>query len=205
MAAASPVIRGDRFGPNPPNDAFQSYHTLQDLSTGKLTPEALVAQWREQLPARGLKDGAVIDWLLWWDNALLWALRPQLPEGRLIIALRDPRDMLLEWIAFGAPAPFAVNSVHEAAEWLARSLAQVATLHEQDLYPNALVRIDDIGHDAQAMAQHLGNLFGMRFPPAPTLGPARMAPGHWRDYRDEMGPAFALLTSVAVRLGYPEE
>ena len=205
MAAASPVIRGDRFGPNPPNDAFQSYHTLQDLSTGKLTPEALVAQWREQLPARGLKDGAVIDWLLWWDNALLWALRPQLPEGRLIIALRDPRDMLLEWIAFGAPAPFAVNSVHEAAEWLARSLAQVATLHEQDLYPNALVRIDDIGHDAQAMAQHLGNLFGMRFPPAPTLGPARMAPGHWRDYRDDMGPAFALLTSVAVRLGYPEE
>ena len=205
MAAGSRVLRGDRFGPTPPNDAFQNFLTLQRLATDALTPEQLVQQWRDALPARGIEDGNVIDWLLWWDNALLWALRPQLPEGRLIVALRDPRDMLLEWIAFGAPAPFAVNSVHEAAEWLARSLAQIATLHEQDLYPNALVRIDDIGHDAQAMAQYLGNLFGMRFPPAATLGPARMAPGHWRAYRDEMGPAFALLTSVAVRLGYPEE
>ncbi len=205
MAAASPVMRGDRFGPTPPNDPFQRYHTLQELSTGKLTPEALVEQWRSQLPARGIADGAVIDWLLWWDNALLWALRPQLPEARLVIVLRDPRDMLLEWIAFSAPAPLAVTSVHEAAEWLARALAQVATLHEQSLYPHALLKIDEIGNDPQAMAEFLGAHFGMRFPPAGTLGPARMAPGHWRDYREVMGPAFALLTSVAVRLGYPEE
>ena len=40
-----------------------------------------------------------------------------------------------------------------------RSLAQVATLHEQDLYPHALVRIDDIGNDPAVMAAHLGHLF----------------------------------------------
>lgn len=205
IAAASPVLRGDRFGPTPPDDAFQSYHTLQDLSTGTLSPERLVSQWREQLPARGLADANVIDWLLWWDNALLWALRPQLPEGRLLVVLRDPRDMLLHWLAFGAPAPLAVTSIEEAAEWLARALAQVATLHEQDLYPHALVRIDDIGNDPAVMATHLGNLFGTRFPPAQTLGPARLPPGHWRHYRDLMAPAFALLTPVAVRLGYPEQ
>jgi len=84
-------------------------------------------------------------------------------------------------------------------------MAQVATLHEQSLYPHALLKIDEIGNDPQAMAEFLGAHFGMRFPPAGTLGPARMAPGHWRDYREVMGPAFALLTSVAVRLGYPEE
>jgi tetratricopeptide (TPR) repeat protein len=205
IAAASPVLRGDRFGPTPPDDAFQSYHTLQELSTGKLTPERLVEQWRETLPARGLADGTVIDWLLWWDNALLWALRPQLPEGRLLVALRDPRDMLLDWMAFGAPAPFAVQSLNEAAEWLARALAQVATLHEQSLYPHVLLRIDDIGNDAGAMAHRLETLFGVRFPPADTLGPARLPAGHWRHYRDIMASAFALLTPVAVRLGYPEE
>ncbi|MGE8215491.1 invasion protein regulator [compost metagenome] len=205
IAAASPVLRGDRFGPNPPDDAFQSYHTLQDLSTGKLSPERLVQQWREQLPARGLADANLIDWLLWWDNALLWALRPQLPEARLLVVLRDPRDMLLHWLANGAPAPLAVTSIEEAAEWLARSLAQVATLHEQDLYPHALVRIDDIGNDPTVMAEHLGRLFGTRFPPAPTLGPARMPSGEWRQYRQLMAPAFALLTPVAVRLGYPEQ
>ncbi|WP_102947221.1 tetratricopeptide repeat protein [Stenotrophomonas sp. VV52] len=204
IAAASPVLRGDRFGANPPDDAFQSYHALQDLSTGKLTPEGLVAQWRAQLPARGLADANVIDWLLWWDNALLWALRPQLPEGRLLLVLRDPRDMLLEWLAHGAPAPFAVTSVNEAAEWLARALAQVATLHEQDLYPHALVRIDEIGNDPAAMAEHLGRLFGVQFPPAQTLGPARFPAGHWRQYSDVLSAAFAQLTPVAVRLGYTE-
>lgn len=205
IAAASPVLRGDRFGPNPPDDAFQNYHTLQDLSTGKLSPERLVEQWREQMPSRGLADANLIDWLLWWDNALLWALRPQLPEGRLLLVLRDPRDMLLHWLANGAPAPLAVTSVNEAAEWLARALTQVATLHEQDLYPHALVRIDDIGSDPAVMAEHLGRLLGTRLPPAPTLGPSRMPSGEWRHYRDLMAPAFALLTPVAVRLGYPEQ
>ncbi|MBT2767191.1 tetratricopeptide repeat protein [Stenotrophomonas sp. ISL-67] len=204
IAAASQVLRGDRFGANPPDDAFQSYHALQDLSTGKLTPEALIAQWRGQLPARGLADANVIDWLLWWDNALLWALRPQLPEGRLLLALRDPRDMLLEWLAHGAPAPFAVTSVNEAAEWLARALTQIATLHEQDLYPHALVRLDEIGNDPVAMAEHLGGLFGVSFPPAQTLGPARFPAGYWRQYNSIMAAAFAQLTPVAVRLGYPE-
>ncbi|HDS0923684.1 TPA: tetratricopeptide repeat protein [Stenotrophomonas maltophilia] len=204
IAAGSKVLRGDRFGPNPPNDGFQSYHTLQDLSTGKLAPEQLVEQWRAQLPERGLADANVIDWLLWWDNALLWSLRPQLPEGRLLLVLRDPRDMLLQWLAHGAPTPFAVNSVNEAAEWLTRSLTQIATLHEQDLYPHALVRVDDIGNNPEAMAAQLGSLFGVQLPPARTLGPARLPAGHWRHYREALGSAFAQLTPVAVRLGYPE-
>ncbi|MDC6625752.1 hypothetical protein OEZ82_27395, partial [Leclercia adecarboxylata] len=67
----------------------------------------------------------------------LWALRPQLPEARLVIVLRDPRDMLLEWIAFSAPAPPAGTSVHEAAEWLARALAPVAPLPEQSPSPGS--------------------------------------------------------------------
>ncbi|WP_282295992.1 tetratricopeptide repeat protein [Stenotrophomonas sp. PS02289] len=204
IAAASPVLRGDRFGPNPPNDAFQSYHTLQDLSTGKLDPAQLVSVWREQLRERGLADANVIDWLLWWDNALLWSLRPQLPEGRLLVVLRDPRDMLLHWLANGSPAPFAVTSVNEAAEWLVRAMTQVATLHEQDLYPHALVRIDGIGNDPAKMAEHLGSLFGVVMPPAQTLGPPRMAAGHWREYQDTLSAAFAQLTPIAVRLGYPE-
>jgi tetratricopeptide (TPR) repeat protein len=204
IAAGSPVLRGDRFGPTPPNDAFQSYHTLQDLSTGKLAPEQLVTQWRELLPSRGVADANVIDWLLWWDNALLWSMRPQLPEGRLLVVLRDPRDMLLQWLAHGAPAPFAVTSVNEAAEWLTRSLSQIATLHEQDLYPHALVRIDEIGNNPAQMAEHLGRLFGVQLPPAQTLGPGRLPAGHWRQYRDVLSAAFAQLTPVAVRLGYPE-
>ena len=68
-----------------------------------------------------------------------------------------------------------------------------------------LLRIDDIGNDAHAMANLLGRVFGRPMPPAAQLGAPRLPAGHWRRYRDVMGAAFAQLTPVAVRLGYPEE
>jgi len=205
LAGVSPVLRSDRYSPTPPNDPLQNYHTLQDLASGKLSPQALVDSWRAELPARGLANDTVIDWLLWWDNALLWALRPQLPQGRLLIVLRDPRDMLLDWIAYGAVAPLAVNSLGEAAEWLARSLTQVATLHEQNLYAHAMLQIDGIGNDPQKMAELLQQVFGGPIPPAHSIGTPRFPSGHWRHYREAMASAFELLTPVAVRLGYPEQ
>lgn len=205
LAAASPVLRSDRYTDNAPDDAFQNYHTLQDLASGVLSPERLVQRWREQLPARGVEGDTIIDWLLWWDNALLWSLRPQLPQGRLLVVLRDPRDMLLDWVAYGAAAPLAMTSLAEAAEWLARGLAQVASLHEDDLYPHVLLRIDAIGNDPHAMAAMLEQLFERPMPVAHQLGAPRFPPGHWRNYRDVMSAAFAQLTPIAVRLGYPEE
>src|SRR5690606_19854581 len=159
----------------------------------------------EQLSRRGLANDTVIDWLLWWDNALLWALRPQLPHGRLLAVVRDPRDMLLDWIAYGAAVPLAVTSLAEAAEWLARVMAQLATLQEQDLYPLRLLRIDEVGNDPRAMAALLQEAFGARIPPAQAIGAPRLPAGHWRNYREVMADAFELLTPVAVRLGYQEE
>ncbi len=204
MAAGSRVLRGDRFGPTPPADAFQNFLTLQRLATDVLTPQQLVEQWREQLPARGIEDGNIIDWLLWWDNALLWALRPQLPEGRLVVALRDPRDMLIEWLALGSPAPLAVPSSMDAAQWLARAVEQVAELHEGDLYPHLILRTDDAVNDPAAMGALLEQAFGLRFPPVRSLGPRTIDAGHWRKYSKALSAEFLYLTPVAVRLGYPE-
>lgn len=202
MAAASPVLRRDRYGQPAPADALQSYRTVQNLSKGKTSAADVVHSFKAALPARGIQDGNVIDWLLWWDNSLLLALRPHLPEGRLAIVLRDPRDMLLDWLAFGAPMPLAVGSAAEAARWLVESLTQVATLHEQALYPHKLLRLDGIEDNPQAVAQLLQQAFGVAFPVVPSLGAPRMASGRWRDYRDLLGEEIALLTPVAVRLGY---
>ncbi len=55
------------------------------------------------------------------------------------------------------------------------------------------------------MAELLGRLFERQMPPAAQLGAPRFPPGHWRNYRDVMSAAFAKLTPIAVRLGYPEE
>ena len=204
IAAVSPVLRTDRFGANPPNDPFQRFDTLAELANDVLTPESLVGQWRDALPARGIPTGNVIDWLLWWDNAFLWSLRPQLPEGRLLVVLRDPRDMLLEWLAFGSATPVRMTAIGEACGWLVRCLEQIANLHDQDLYPHMLMRIDGVENDPQGLADLLHQGFGAPFPVVESLPPRRLPAGHWRQYRDVLGAAFNNLTPVAVRLGYPE-
>ncbi|TWI13507.1 tetratricopeptide repeat protein [Aerolutibacter ruishenii] len=201
-------LRADRLGANPPNDFLQRYPTIEQLSAGdaETRAEALVDEWRSLLPTRGIEDGNVFDWLLWWDNALLAALRPHLPEAVLMVALRDPRDMLLDWLAFGAPVPFQLESPDAGARWLAQVLAQVAYLHEQDLFPHRLVRLDDIAQDPKGIAQALANALEtqVRIPPQGVLQPERFAAGHWRAYSGALAEAFTLLTPVAKRLGYPE-
>lgn len=154
-------------------------------------------------PARGIEDGNVIDWLLWWDNSLLTALRPHLPEGRLIIVLQDPRDMLLDWIAYGSPIPLALDSLQHAANWLGDILNQIATLHELDLYPHHLIRLDGIEDNPQALATTLENIFGDPFPIPPSLEAPRLPAGRWRDYREVLSSAFDAVLLTAMRLGYP--
>ena len=53
-----------------------------------------------------------------------------------------------------------------------------------------------------AIAQALE--IGIAPPPIEALGPQRFAPGHWRAFAEPVAEAFAVLTPVAKRLGYPE-
>jgi len=206
LAGCMPGFRDDRFGPRPPADALQNVFTIGKLGRGELEPAEIAAGWQAQLPARGIANGQVIDWLLWWDNALLDVLRPHLPHARVLIALRDPRDMLLDWLAFGAPVRFRVPSANAAAGWLAIHLNQLATLDEGDLFPRALIRMDALVDDEAAAARALGDALGatLPVPPAGMFGAPRFAAGHWRRYAEPLAEPFALLTPVARRLGYPD-
>ncbi|MDR2871630.1 MAG: tetratricopeptide repeat protein [Xanthomonadaceae bacterium] len=204
IGSASRALRMDRSGPAPPADAFQKYATAPALAAGKLDPTEMIGDWRTRLPERGIDDGNLVDWLLWWDNALLLALRPQLPEGRVIVALRDPRDMLLDWLAFGSPVPLALESPEHGAEYLAAVLEQIAQLHEQDLYPHQLIRLDGIEDDPSAIAAALGEALQAEISAPSSVGPARFPTGRWRDYADALTRAFESLKPVAVRFGYPE-
>lgn len=197
-------FRGDRYLPQPPDDGFQSYQAPAALLSGALSAEAFVQAWRTSLPARGVREGRIVDWLLLWDNAFLTALRPQLPEACLLIAVRDPRDALLDWLAFGAPAPLALDDLQEGARWLAGLFEQIAVLDEQDLYAHHLIRMDDIKDDAGAVAQALSQALGAQLPIPPSSGARRFPAGHWRHYAEALAGPFAALTPVAVRLGYPE-
>ena len=200
--AAGPLLR-DRFSAQAPADPLAAPASAHALRAGGLDPAQLVAQWRAQLPARGIADGNVVDWLTWWDNALLLALRPHLPEGLLLVAVRDPRDMLLDWLASGSAVPLALDDMDAAAAWLAQGLEQLADLHEQDLYPHLLMRVDGVLDAPPLLADVVGQALGVQLPPPPAA-PRRMPPGGWRAYADLLAGPFARLAPVAARLGYPD-
>jgi hypothetical protein len=203
LKASLPAFRDDRYTPRPPADPLQKFSTIASLQEGA-DPADVVAQWRAALPQRGVANGEVIDWLLYWDNVLLQALRPHLPEATLLLVVRDPRDMLLDWLAFGASLPLALASPTAAAQWLASVLHQLAALHELDLFPHQLLRMDEAVNDPQALATLVGSTIGLELapPPAGALGALRFPAGHWRVYAEALAEPFALLTPVARRLGY---
>jgi len=112
--------------------------------------------------------------------------------------------MLLDWLAFGTPAPLSLGDPAAAARWLAGLLNQVAALHEQDLFPHRLLRLDAALNAPQALADLVGAAIDTPLPPLPeaALGPRRFAAGHWRAYADVLAEPFAQLAGVARRLGY---
>ncbi len=207
LQASVQAFRADRFGPNPPQDLLQNYRTPHRLASGELGTAEVADSWRAQLPARGLDESQTVDWLLWWDNSLLRVLRERFPHASLLLALRDPRDMLLDWLAFGAPAPLRIQSPKTAAGWLSIELNQLAQLHEDDLFPHHLVKLDDIATDAPALVAATSEALRTPLPevPAAAFGPARFPPGHWRRYAEALAEPFAMLRPVARRLGYPED
>lgn len=204
--AGLPILR-DRFSPRAPQDPLQDIATATQLASGEADAAQVVDRWTAALPARGVAGGGpVIDWLPWWDNALLHALRPHLPGARLLVVLRDPRDLLLNWLAFGAPGQGAMPSPVEGARWLAAVLAQVADLHEQDLQPHRLLRVDDALGRADRMMDALNVALDTDLPTPnrPMYAGPRLPAGRWRAYATQLGDAFAELHAVSARLGYPE-
>jgi len=201
---AGAPMRMDRYGVQPPQDPLQRYGTAQELREGRLDGGSLISQWRAALPSRAIPDGYVFDLLLWWDNVLLHALRTHLPEVALMFALRDPRDMLLEWLALDSPHRFAIESPEIAARWLATVLTQIAELVEGDLFEHRLLKLDDIAYTPEALAGAIGDALGTPLPALPDLAGPQLVPGRWRAYTGPLATAFAVLTPVAVRLGYPE-
>jgi len=204
LQAVGEPFRADRFGASPPQDGFQTYSIIDGLMSGRLSGQEVAARWRAALPSRRLPSQDVFDWLPWWDNALLIALRPHLREAMVIFAVRDPRDMLLEWLAFGSPAPFEFSSPEAAAEWLANALNQIAMLVESQWFPNRLVHTDAIDNDPKIAAAMMSEALGVSLPAPPSIGPRHFPAGHWRHYAQALESAFAVLAPVARRFGYPE-
>jgi len=157
----------------------------------------------------------VFDWLAQWDARLVPLLRRALPGTRLIAVLRDPRDLLLNWLAFGAPAGPVFADPVASAMWLANQLEHLLFSRDELRLPVLIVDMDRFDADPVTSMQEIAAFADLPTAPDPQpalqrrTGPGRLPTllpaGRWRAYRGELEPAFAVLTDLAGRLGYPRE
>jgi hypothetical protein len=164
-----------------------------------------------------LQEGnqGVFDWLARWDARVVPLMRRALPGTRLIAVLRDPRDLLLNWLAFGAPAGPVFADPVASAMWLANQLEHLLCSREDLQLPVLIVDMDRFDADPIATMQEVAAFADLPTAPDPQpalkrrTGPGRLPmllpAGRWRAYRVELHAAFAVLTPLAERLGYPRE
>ena len=198
------VLR-DRIGPSARADDFSQprfQHYCGDLDAA--AREALRERWLAPLRDAGVAlDRPIVDWLPRWDAHLLALVHRAMPGARIVVVERDPRDTLLNWLAFGWARGFPCSDVDGAADWLVRARRHLR--HGADFAaPRRLVvtadaLLDDPAGAGDALARFLG-LDALE--PGPqfaamtrSLGglPVRFPAGHWQRYRDALAGPFAQL------------
>jgi len=169
------------------------------------------AAWRAAIEVLGQDPQHIIDWLPHWDLAL----NEQFPGSQVIALVRDPRDLLLNWLAFGCPQTYGCNDVLVAAMWLQQVLAPLLALREQHPERVLLLRGEHVTTDRKGTIERISRFASVRFNDGAlnarsiTYSSGRMrsgfAPGHWQAYAQVLAGPFAQLNALAEQLGYPLE
>jgi len=201
------LVLRDRIGAIERNDDFNqprfAYYSGELPQTDR---EALRERYLAPLRVAGVAlDRTVVDWLPRWDAHLLALVRRAMPGARMVIVERDPRDALLNWLAFGWARGFPCADAIVAATWLrrARSHLHHATSLEQPA--RLVVAADALLDDPLLHGSELARFVGIEaLQPGPQLAsmaqglgglPVRFPAGHWEGYRDALAEPFALLES----------
>lgn len=207
-------LASDRFSQTPRQDGFAHPDGI-DLFPATLEGAAdeFVATWRAGLDGIGVAPANAVDWVPHLDSRVLPMLRAAAPGTRLVAVLRDPRDLLLNWLAFGTPQRYGCADAVAAAGWLAEALGTLALLREQTLLPllelGGGVADGKLSLGADEIAAFLGlaqapdTAAAQRLRNGPLGLPTAFPDGHWRGYRTVLADAFAPLHAIAARLGYP--
>ncbi|QBB69088.1 tetratricopeptide repeat protein [Pseudolysobacter antarcticus] len=118
MAEFGRVILRDRFQPGARVDLFSEGDFAHYASLDDTDAAALSRRYFALRNALDLPEGEIIDWIPRWDAHFLLAISRALPGTRIIVVERDPRATLMNWLACGWAAGFALPDIDAAADWL---------------------------------------------------------------------------------------
>ncbi len=166
------------------------------------------AGWRAHIEQRGVDPARSIDWLPHWDARLAAAL----PGAKLIAVISDPRDLLMNWMAFSSSFPLRFIGVQTCANWLRELLEPLALRLESEDADLLVIRDVELCSDPVGVAKRLQSYLNLdALPNADAASDVRkglggqpecFAPGHWRQYQGLLGQAFDSLSPLAMRLGF---
>lgn len=164
------------------------------------------APWREHLRSRGLEPAGVVDVLPHVDPELLSAL----PDARLLVLMGDPRELLLNWIAFGSLQGYLMLSPELTARWYAQALAPLQARLAAAPERTHLLRIEALKEAPREALQQAAAFLGLDGEPAdylpakrPSMDRFELPAERWRQYaQGPLAEAFEILAPVAEALGY---
>lgn len=159
-------------------------------------------RWLASLRAVGVAtDRPVVEWLPRWDARLLALVHRAMPGTRIVVVERDPRDQLLNWLAFGWAPGFRCDDPLLAARWLAQARRHLHSSADAADPRRLVVSADAVLADpagAGDLARFLG-VAALEGEPVVSRGLGGLsqsfAAGHWREYREALAAAFTLLDS----------
>ncbi len=194
----------DRIGMPGRNDGFGALRARPDT-----VGAGIAKRWRDGLASFRLPEENLVDWLPHWDG---WTGR-MLADVALIVALRDPRDLFLNWLSYGSICGYIFPGQELAAQWLAQVISQLLQARESSQQQIYLLSTDSFDNDAGVLVEQLRRLLNSEAAPdlqrATAMGqgrglmPADLPGGHWRHYQQSFTTAFDILAPVAEQLGYP--
>lgn len=161
------------------------------------------AAWKAGVEAMGYDPAKIVDWIPHWDRAL----QAQFPEGKLIVLLDDPRDLLLNWLAFGCPQNYRPDDLEMAALWLQHVLQPLLVFRQE--YPDRVLLLTSgqVTGDRPGVLARIAGFATVEFAPdaaiarslAHASGRVRNGfdSGHWRKYEQALKPIFKKIEALA--------
>ena len=193
----------DRLTPTPREDDFsRPRFELYREGINEEAAQAARQRYLDALPPLAPGSQVMVDWMPLWDANWLPLLRAAFPDARLLVVSRDPRDTLLNWLAFGWGRDFPCNDVMMATMWLHSALAHLDLATAQEQPQHLTVAPDELLDDPAGAGTELAGFLGLGpLQAGPRLAgiehggglPVRFGPGHWRAYADVLAEPFARL------------
>ncbi len=191
------------------NDGFDARafdHTNSELYDAGI--EALREEYLAPLRTAGVDlDKPLIDWIPRWDARFLVFARRFLPGTRVIVVDNDPRDALLNWMAFGWLPLTAFGDIDRGVEWFERAHQHARFVVEHGGLPHLVVNAEKVLADPAGAGAELARFVGVdalkpgarsaRVANAVGGLPARFEDGHCERYADTLAAAFARVTGQA--------